>query len=134
MDAICIFNRQTQQTLNMSYRTQVWGYDGATDNIYYRINEGPWITIPFISSYIGPTYTSILNITVNVNDKIDYYFAGNPSFFRYSIGFNGIYFGNESSFSTTTIISGTNNIYFNICSQNPDNDLSNISFCFASPS
>ena len=134
MEAICIFNRQTQQTLNMFYRTEVWGLNGATNNIYYRINEGPWIIIPFISSYIGPTYISILNITVNVNDKIDYYFAGNPSFFTYGIGFNGPYYGNESSFSTTTIISGTNNIYFNICSQNPNNDLFDISFCFSSPS
>ena len=127
--SFCIFNRQTQQTLNMSYRTQVFGVGGQTSVIRYRINEGPWIPISPIYAFNGPTYTSILNITVNVNDKIDYYLESIPRTYEYGIGFNGSYFG-ASDLNTYTIISGTNQIYLNICSYSVT--FTNIQFCPAS--
>ena len=124
--AFCLFSRQSNATLIISYRTATFGFNGGSSIIYYRINEGPWQAVNNIQAYVGSaSYLTVVNTTIQVNDKVDYYFANTFGSLSYGLGFNGGYFGYSGIYSTT-MSPGTNNIYFNICSQGPQE---NVLFC-----
>ena len=118
--SFCEFVTQQTQTFNIYYRTQSVltpypGFTFQTQNIYYRINNGPWIVAGTADSNKGPsTYVGLPSITVNVNDLVEYYFATPYYDYLYGYGNGGSYInGGQSS---STIINGTNNLYLNICS------------------
>lgn len=124
----CTFVPQYPGSLVIRYQTQtfVTGPSSQVSNIYYRINEGSWNTIPNIVAGIGPGYDPVLVTTANINDKVDYYFSSNPQYFVYGVGFNGPYSG-ALNVNTITIAPGTNFIDFNICDFTIDS--MNANFC-----
>lgn len=122
LNVFCVFISQPSQTLNIYYRTQTVltpdpGYTFQTKDIYYRINNGPWVVAGTANSSQGPSgYATVASITVQVNDLVEYYFSDITTSYNYNYGNNGPFYG--GGLSSSTIINGTNNVYFNICSQN----------------
>jgi hypothetical protein len=81
--------------------------------LYYRINNGTWSSVLVYPNVGSSSYTLAISLTLQINDVVDYYLDQSQCT-PYGYGNGGLYTGGGQS--STTIVSGFNGVYFNICS------------------
>ena len=125
----CNYITRPFSNFTLKYRTSNTGTSLSSGTVYFRINDGTWVPYS-VQSGVGTTYVDIVTtVTVNLYDKIDYYFQTySPATYSYSVGFNNPIYTGQVSYATVYVTATAVNIllYLNICSSLSGG---NTSFC-----